>query len=624
MKNVFRFLSLSLILGLVLTSCLKEDFDQPPVDGTDPNLPVNATIKQLKDLHVAGNFETITEDWTIKGTIVADDASGNWYQAFVIQDETGGIEVHIENADSYTLFPIGREVYIKCKGLVLGDYNNLVQLGGFITEEGDLGNIINITNHIVRGVKKAPPTPKVKKINELTTDDVSTLITIENVQYVLNDTSRTYADPVTRTSYNRYLEDCTANQVIVRTSGYASFAGAGLPNGNGSFTGVLSIFRDDYQFLVRDLTDIQMEGDRCGGNGGGGNPCNGVVAPIVAGVDEGFESGANNDAVELNGWTNLAIKGSRSWQFKEFSGNVYAQATAFNDSSPEMETWMVTPRIDLTEPKFLTFETAKAFYTHDGFSVWVSTDFECDPTVATWLPITADLAGQGDADNEWVPSGDIDLTALVGQKIAIGFKYVGSGPSGQTGTFRVDNVKLGEGGGGGGPTDPCVGYVPLEVGTVDEGFEAGANNDPVAVNGWINLATAGTRTWQFKEFDSNVYCQATAFNDSSPDMATWLVTPLINISEPKTLTFESAKAFWTHDGLTVWVSTDFVCDPASATWQPLSCTLAAEDDADHAWVPSGNVDLSAYVGQKIAIGFKYVGNNSSQTTSYRIDNVLVE
>lgn len=77
------------------------------------------------------------------------------------------------------------------------------------------------------------------------------------------------------------MEDCWANQVIVRSSGYATYAGESLPNGKGSFTGVLSVFRTDYQFLVRDLTDINMEGPRCGG--GGGNPCNGTVAPIVGG-----------------------------------------------------------------------------------------------------------------------------------------------------------------------------------------------------------------------------------------------------------------------------------------------------------------------------------------------------
>lgn len=624
MNKLIKFFLPSLLLGLVFTACIKEDFDQPPTDGSDPGLTANATIAQLKALHSLGSLETITEDWIVKGTVVADDASGNLYQAFVIQDETGGIMVKIETTDSYTLYPVGREVYIKCKGLVLGDYENLIQLGGFITDDSQLGNIIKISDHLVRGKKVTPPAAKVKKISELTFDDVNTLITVTDVQYAATDTIRSYADPVTRTTYNRNLEDCDGVGLLVRTSGYASFAGERLPKGNGTLTGILGIFRDDLQFLVRDLNDVDMTGDRCGnGGGGGGNPCAGGPVPIVAGVDEDFESGSNNDAVDLAGWTNYNVKGSRTWQYKEFSGNIYAQATAYNDSSPEMDIWLVSPRIDLTQAQVLTFETAKAFYTHDGFSAWVSTDFECDPTIATWIPLNATLAGQSSADNAWIPSGDIDLTALVGQKIAIGFHYVGSGTSGQTGTFRVDNVKLGT---GGVEPDPCNGVTAPTVGFVDENFTGGTNNDAIAETGWTTSAVVGTRLWIYKNFSGNDYAQATAFNDTAPNMESWMVTPLVDIVGPMTLSFETAKAFYTHDGLTVWASTDFECDPTAATWTQLTgATIAGQPNVDNEWIFSGDIDLSSYIGQKVAIGFKYVGSGpGGQTGTFRVDNVQIQ
>ncbi|MBK9017164.1 MAG: choice-of-anchor J domain-containing protein [Saprospiraceae bacterium] len=460
MNNLIKFFLPTLFLGLVFSACIKEDFDQPPVDGTDPGLTANATIAQLKALHSLGELETISEDWIIKATVVADDASGNLYQAFVIQDETGGIMVKIETADSYTLYPVGREVYVKCKGLVLGDYENLIQLGGFVTDDGQLGNIIKISDHLVRGKKGTPPVPNVKKISELTFDDVNTLVTVTDVQFVLADTFRTYADPVTRTTYNRNLEDCDGVGLLVRTSGYASFAGVSLPDGGGTLTGILGIFRDDLQFLVRDLNDVNMSGERCSGPVGP-DPCAGGPVPIVAGVDEDFDALIDYDPVTLNGWTNIALQGTRVWQAREFSGNVYAQATAYNDSSPTMDTWLISPRIDLTTPLVLTFETAKSFYTHDGLTVWYSTDFECDPTAATWVPLPATIAKQSDPDNAFIPSGDVDLSALVGQKVAIGFHYVGGSGSGQTGTFRVDNIKLGMGGGN---PDPCNGVTAPTVG----------------------------------------------------------------------------------------------------------------------------------------------------------------
>lgn len=621
MKNLIKLFLPAFLFAVAFSACVKEDFDQPPTGGTDPNIPVTTTIAALKAMHVTGQFETIDEDLVIKGTVIADDASGNWYRAFVIQDETGGIEILTDLRDSYVFYPRGREVYVKLKGLVMGDYNNLIQLGGYVAQDQSLGPIVEVTDHLIKGLKKDPPAPKVKNINELTMADVSTLITLENVQFIAADTAGTFADAVNQDALNRTLEDCNQRDVLVRTSGFSNFAGADVPNGHGTFTGVLSVYRNDFQFLFRDLNDLQMSESRCGA--GTGNPCNGSNPVIVAGVDEDFESGANNDPVQLYGWTNVAVKGTRTWQYKEFSGNIYAQATAYNDNASEMETWLVTPVIDLTEPQVLSFETAKAFYTHAGFSAWISTDFECNPLEATWQPLGATLAGQGDDDNEWIHSGNIDLTPLVGEKIVIGFKYVGSGTGGQTGTFRVDNVKLGD---GGGPVDPCVNNPPVVVSSLSESFSSGANNTSVAINGWKNFVATGTRDWQYKEFSGNLYAQATAYNDAAPQMEAWLITPLIDVTGPKTLSFETAKAFWVHDGFSVLISTNYTCEPLNATWTPLTgATLAGQSDADHAWIPSGDIDLSPYIGKKIAIAFKYVGSGpNGQTTSFRVDNVIVQ
>ncbi|MCU0348292.1 MAG: DUF5017 domain-containing protein, partial [Saprospiraceae bacterium] len=119
---------------------------------------------------------------------------------------------------------------------------------------------------------------------------------------------------------------------------------------------------------------------------------------------------------------------------------------------------------------------------------------------------------------------------------------------------------------------------------------------------------------------------ATAFNDTAPDMAAWLVTPLVDITGPMTLTFETAKAFWTHDGLSVWISNDFDCDPLNATWNEINtATIAGMPNVDHEWIPSGDIDLSDFIGQKVAIGFKYVGSGTTGlTSSYRVDNVVIQ
>ena len=158
--------------------------------------------------------------------------------------------------------------------------------------------------------------------------------------------------------------------------------------------------------------------------------------------------------------------------------------------------------------------------------------------------------------------------------------------------------------------------------SLSEDLESLSNNDNVEVSGWFNIATKGTRTWLAKEFDDNIYAQGTAFNDSNPEMETWLITPGMDLSSVSTLTFESAKAFHNHEGLVVLISTDFNGDPLSSNWPELDCDLASENDTDHEWIPSGPINLSGFSGKGF-IAFKYTGNNLNATTSYRVDNIEI-
>ncbi|MFN7119138.1 MAG: DUF5689 domain-containing protein, partial [Saprospiraceae bacterium] len=205
MNRLFNFLFI-LLLGVTFHSCIDQEFDEPPVDGEDPGITPNATIADLKALYKAGQFVPITEDLTIGGVVVADDRSGNYFRSFILQDATAGIEVRINQTSAYNFYPIGRQLFIKCKGLVLGDYNGVAQLGGYTyIEDGaqNLGDIVALNDHIIKGKRTEAPTPKVKKISELTTADVSTLIKLENVEFASTDVGLTFADIIGRASLNR-------------------------------------------------------------------------------------------------------------------------------------------------------------------------------------------------------------------------------------------------------------------------------------------------------------------------------------------------------------------------------------------------------------------------------------
>lgn len=418
------------IATLVLSqlACVDLDFDTPPPGGFDPNLPVNTTIAELKARHTLDQYEEITDDVILGAIVISNDEAGNFFKQLVIQDSTGGIEIRIEMTDLHNIYPVGRKVYVKAKGLWLGDYNGLIQLGaGYDSDKQELIRIPEsiLTQFVIPATFGHPVIPKTLTIDQLTLADVSTLIELENVQFVSADAGETWADPVLQQTLNREIEDCSRRRVIVRTSGFAKFAGVFTPTGRGTFVGVLGVFGSDFQFTIRDLNDVMMTGERC-----------------AITINESFTSVGDNDDIDLPDWSNITVKGTRLWRGKVFNGNHYAQATAFGDQAPEMEAWLITPSIVLNVPKKITFESAKAFWVHDGLTVWISSNFNgSNVTTATWTQLFPMLANQASPDNTFIPSGDIDLSGYTGT-VHIGFKYVGSGPGGQTTTFRIDNVKV--------------------------------------------------------------------------------------------------------------------------------------------------------------------------------------
>jgi hypothetical protein len=267
-------LTLAFLLAISLVACVKTEFDQPPTGGDGKDIPTNTTIADLKTRHeTSGSYDLITEDLVIGGVVTIDDRTGNYYKTIVIQDSTGGIEIKFSNGYLYNRYPVGRKIYIRCKGLMLTDYNNLIQMvGGVIQENGQFTEIGVTENqerdNFVRGFLGAAPTPRVVGISQLNASMVSTLITIEGVQFAKLDTAQTWADAPTLTSVNRTIENCGGIQLLVRTSGFADFAILKTPTGKGSITGVLGVFGSDYQLYIRDTSDVQMKEARCGASSG--------------------------------------------------------------------------------------------------------------------------------------------------------------------------------------------------------------------------------------------------------------------------------------------------------------------------------------------------------------------
>jgi hypothetical protein len=258
----------SLLLSMaVLPSCVDTEFEEPPVTGTELEVTGNTSIADLKSLYIPGRLTVIETDVIVQGIVVGNDVQGNFFRSLIIQDGTAGIEVLINLTDAFNLFPLGREVAIDCKGLVLGEFNGIVQLGGYIIQEGggeELGDIIDYNSRIYRGMLVGEPEPAVRTINSLGVNDISTLVQLQDVEFASFELGLTYADAFGRSTLNRTLQDCDGNEIVVRTSGFADFAIDTLPDGNGTLTAIFNVFGDTKQLFIRaaDL-DVDMAGTRC-------------------------------------------------------------------------------------------------------------------------------------------------------------------------------------------------------------------------------------------------------------------------------------------------------------------------------------------------------------------------
>ncbi len=449
--SIKKYLSVFALLAIVtISACKKDDFDAPPTGGKDPNIVVNMTIKQLKDLYrdtIINNDAVvkITQDWNIAGTVIADDKSGNFYKTIVIDDGSAGISIRIDRSEFFREFPIGRRVFVKLKNLVIGDYGNLIQLGGFI----DLSDPTQpeaapipfalIDSYLFPGVSSLPVFPQVVTIDDLANnldDYQNRLVQLQEVEFKAVDTSKTYANPVLQLSGERYVADCSNDEIMVRSSGYATFAAAKIPNNNGTLTAIFTEFNGTPQLLIRDTYDVVMNGLRCGGV---------PPPPPGGGIYETFSSQTANTDIALAGWYNINAVGTRYWRAGAFSGDTYAQATAFGSSLPAMESWLITPGFDLATIDTLSFSSSFAFWAHDGLTVWISTNFTgSNFGTATWTQVPSTIAVQADGQYTWVPSGDVPLTAFTGANAHIGFKYVGNDAATNplTTTWRIDNVVI--------------------------------------------------------------------------------------------------------------------------------------------------------------------------------------
>ena len=258
-------LSLSLLIGMGVTSCTKyNDVEPPRLDQLyQAELPLPThTISQLKALYKSGGVR-IDKPIVISAVIASDDSEGNLYKSCYIEDETGGMELKFALGNLSSIYPQGTCVRLLCQGLQLGDYAGQINIG-YASKEEKYETAFYPELLVHRALLKeghATIKPHELTIATLSKKYAGTLIRLQDVQFLSSEQGQTYADPQGKDknrNVNRTLVDRTGRQLIVRTSSYAKFAGRTLPSGSGDVTAIRTYFRDTPQLLILREQEVQF------------------------------------------------------------------------------------------------------------------------------------------------------------------------------------------------------------------------------------------------------------------------------------------------------------------------------------------------------------------------------
>lgn len=275
--KILRIAIVASVLSLSLSSCLKQNNDNPPdVSQVDPNLPCNATLSALAANIIsagAGSSHVFTGDTTIYGIVTADDRSGNFYHQIIIQDSTGGIVIALQATNLYNDYPIGRKIYVNLKGLTLINYKGVPEIVFSAANSSGNLTITGIPSALIQTYVTKASYPHTVTPQKLRFSDVQSLgsaycinrlVEFENMEFDSTAVNLPYALPSTlAVGTNRIAHDCpVTGSITLYNSGYATFQPSIIPTGKGTLTGIYSVYNTSPQFFIRDTTDVQFTASR--------------------------------------------------------------------------------------------------------------------------------------------------------------------------------------------------------------------------------------------------------------------------------------------------------------------------------------------------------------------------
>lgn len=292
MKKI-KFIALA-FLALTLGSCMGDSYADPDLTEKVPAAPYgNNSLREKNVISIADlktqfasvvnsstdAYKLIEKDMMIKAVVTGNDVSGNIYNQVSVQDASGAIIVGINGSGLSGYLPVGQEILINLKGLYIGNYRKLPQIGGVNTKlsDGSLGmgkieRAIWNEHFKILNPGEADASTVVPEEFDLTklTDaaymeaNVCKLMTLKKVKFASANGTNVWAPGDTNTSLeliNAETGKKISSNLVVRNSGYSKFANEVVPQGVFDITGILTRYykkdKDTWQIVLRSTDDLK-------------------------------------------------------------------------------------------------------------------------------------------------------------------------------------------------------------------------------------------------------------------------------------------------------------------------------------------------------------------------------
>lgn len=297
MKKI-KFIALA-FLALTLGSCMGDGYADPDLTEKVPASPWgNNSLREKNVISIAdlktqfatiinsdNGYKLIEKDMMIKAVVTGNDVSGNIYNQVSVQDASGAIIIAINGSGLSGYLPVGQEILVNLKGLYIGSYKKLPQIGGVNTKlsNGSLGigkieraiwnehfKILNPGEADASTV--VPEEFDRTKLNNLTKEEkaafaaymeanVGKLMTLKKVKFASANGTNVWAPDDTNTSLELIDAETgkriNKNNLVVRNSGYSKFANEVVPQGVFDITGIFTRFGNTWQIVLRNTDDLK-------------------------------------------------------------------------------------------------------------------------------------------------------------------------------------------------------------------------------------------------------------------------------------------------------------------------------------------------------------------------------